>query len=406
MLAWANVQRDRKEIDTVRCVLTLTSREHFMKIKTALSMAVLAASGFAATIPAQAADDEKLVIAHRGASGYLPEHTLEAKTAAYFMGVDYIEQDVVMTKDDQLVVLHDHYLDRVTDVVERFPDRYRMENGKKRWFAIDFTLAEIKQLRVTEGFKMPDNSEAGALTDKTKANFPGRFPLWKASFRVPSLQEEIELIQGLNKTTGRNVGIYPEIKAPWFHRHEGKDISKATLAVLKQYGYTTKNDKVFLQCFDPIETQRINNELMPAMEMDVNLVQLIAETSWNETMVYDKSGKAKPYNYDWMFEPGAMAKIAKYADGVGPWKPMIVKDGSTMGKLEVSNLVKDAHAAGMKVHPYTFRLDKGRIPEYASSFEDMLDIFYYKVGVDGVFTDFPDRAVDFVRRAESKRKAL
>ena len=355
-----------------------------------LSMVILASCA----LPSWAAD-KKLVIAHRGACGYLPEHTLAAKAMAYAMDVDYIEQDLVMTRDDRLVVLHDHYLDRVTNVKEIFPDRARKDG---RYYVIDFTLAEIRQLEMTEGFSL--DSEG-----KPKANFPARFPIWKSSFRVNTFEEEIEMIQGLNHSTGKNVGIYPEIKSPWFHRGEGKDISVATLEVLKRFGYTTMKDRVFLQCFDPNETERIGKELFGKMGMRVKLVQLIAETSWNETMVY-KNGKPVPYDYDWMFQKGAMERIAAYADGVGPWKPMIVKNSSTPNKLEVTGLVKEAHAAGLAVHPYTFRLDKGRIPPYAESFEDMLDIFYYRVGVDGLFSDFPDRAVDFLRRAEYRRKGL
>ncbi|OBQ51489.1 glycerophosphodiester phosphodiesterase [Halodesulfovibrio spirochaetisodalis] len=343
------------------------------------------------------ADADKIVIAHRGACGYLPEHTLEAKAAAYFMGVDYIEQDLVMTKDNQLVVLHDHYLDRITDVMEKFPNRYRMVDGKKRWFAIDFTLPEIKSLKVTEGFKVKDG--------KKTQGFSARFPLFKSSFEVPTFEEELQLIQGLNKSTGKNVGVYPEIKAPWFHRSEGKDISLAALNMLKKYGYTTKEDKVYVQCFDPNETRRISKELLPKLGMNVKVVQLIAETDWNETME-PKNGKLVPYNYDWMFKKGAMKKIAEYADGIGPWKPMLVKNDSTRNNLIITDMVKEAHDNGMEVHPYTFRLDEGRIPQYAASFEDMLDIFYYTVNVDGVFTDFPDRAVDFLRRAEYKRQGL
>ncbi|GBC63690.1 glycerophosphodiester phosphodiesterase [Desulfonema ishimotonii] len=338
--------------------------------------------------------DKKIVIAHRGACGYLPEHSLAAKAMAYGMGADYIEQDLVMTMDNRLVVLHDHYLDRVTNVAEIYPDRKR-DDG--RYYVIDFTLDEIRQLEMTEGFTVKDG--------KTVANFPARFPIWHSAFRVSTFEEEIEMIQGMNKSTGRDVGIYPEIKSPWFHRHEGKDISKAALAVLKKYGYTTKSSKVWLQCFDPNETERIHNELFKEAGITVRLVQLLAETDWNETMVYEKS-TATPYSYDWMFEKGAMQKVAQYADGVGPWKPMIVRNESERNKLVITDLVKEAHDAGMEVHPYTFRLDQGRIPQYAASFEDMLDIFYYTVGVDGVFTDFPDRAVDFLRRAEGKRKGL
>jgi len=339
--------------------------------------------------------DDKIVVAHRGASGYLPEHTLAAKAMAYAMGADYIEQDVVMSKDDQLLVLHDHYLDRVSDVMTVFPKRFREVNGQKRWFAIDFTLAEIRQLRISEGFSISpgaDDDSSGEL----KANYSQRFPLFKSRFRVSTLEEEIELIQGLNKSTGRNVGIYPEIKSPWFHRHEGKDISQAVLLALKKYGYTNKGDRVYLQSFDPIELQRIHKTLMPALKMDLKLVQLIAMTDWNETMVYE-NGRAKAYDYSWMFEADGMKTISEYADGVGPWMSMIVKPDSTPEKLNISALVERAHAVDLKVHPYTFRADPEALPQYVAGFDDLLELFLYQLNVDGVFSDFPDRAVDFVR---------
>jgi len=338
--------------------------------------------------------EPKVVIAHRGASGYLPEHSLAAKAMAYAMEVDYIEQDVVMTKDNQLVVLHDHYLDRVTDVMSHFPERYRLVNGEKRWFAIDFTLAEIKQLKMSEGFTLDKTSQS--LT----ADYPNRFPLFTSSFSVSTLAEEIELIKGLNHSTGKNIGLYVEIKAPWFHRHEGKDISKAVLIMLKNYGYKGKNDKIYIQCFDPIEIKRIQTQLMPSLEMELKLVQLIAETDWLETFTYE-NGKATPYNYDWMFQADGMKKIAEYADAIGPWKSMLVNDESTPNNLIISNMVTQAHEVGLKVHPYTFRNDPGRIPDYASSFDDMLDIFLYRVGVDGVFSDYPDLAVEFIKRRQS-----
>ena len=176
---------------------------------------------------------DKIVIAHRGASGYLPEHTLPAKAMAYAQGADYLEQDLVMTKDDQLVVLHDHYLDRVTDVAERFPNRARKDG---RFYAIDFTLAEIRSLKFTEGFEIENGKKVQV--------YSGRFPMGKSDFRIHTFQEEIEFVQGLNHSTGKNIGIYPEIKAPWFHHQEGKDIAAKTLEVLKQYGYTSKQDKV------------------------------------------------------------------------------------------------------------------------------------------------------------------
>lgn len=135
---------------------------------------------------------------------------------------------------------------------------------------------------------------------------------------------------------------------------------------------------------------------MPALEMDVKLVQLMAYTDWNETMVYGKDGSVTPYSYDWMFKPDGMETVAKYADGIGPWKPMVVSDESAKGKIKLTGLVQAAHEAGMQVHPYTFRADEGRIPAYADDFNDMLDIFYKTANVDGVFTDFPDKAVNFL----------
>lgn len=224
------------------------------------------------TLSFSAAAADKLVIAHRGASGYLPEHTLPAKAMAYAQGADYLEQDLVMTKDDRLVVLHDHYLDRVTDVAERFPQRARQDG---RFYAIDFTLAEIKSLRFSEGFEPKDG--------KHVQTFPGRFPMGKSDFRIHTFEEEIEFVQGLNHSTGKNIGIYPEIKAPWFHHQEGKDIAASVLQVLKTYGYTRKQDKIYLQCFDANELKRIKHELEPKMGMDLKLVQLIAYTDWNET---------------------------------------------------------------------------------------------------------------------------
>ena len=335
-----------------------------------------------------AAGAGKIVIAHRGASGYLPEHSLAGKAMAHAMGADFIEQDLVMTRDDRLVVLHDLYLDLVTDVARVFPDR-RRDDG--HFYVIDFTLAEIRQLVLTERLQPSDNGP--------KPRFPERFPPGKSSFRINTFEEEIELIQGLNQTTGRNVGIYPEIKSPAFHRHEGRDISRAILGVLKRYGYTSRTDRIYLQCFDPIELQRVRETLLPQLGMDIRLVQLIAETRWHATLVY-KDGRTTPYEYDWMLKPGAMTRIAAYADGIGPWTAMIVKQGSTRGNLILSDIVTEAHTAGLVVHPYTFRADRDQVPPYAADFENMLDIFLFQVKVDGVFTDFPDRAVQFL----SKRK--
>lgn len=339
------------------------------------------ALGLVLLATASTAIAKPLVIAHRGASGYLPEHTLEAKALAYGMGSDYLEQDVVMTKDDQLIVLHDLSLEQLTDVQQQFPTRKR-EDGK--YYVIDFTLAELKSLQVSERFT--------SKSEKQAARYPNRFPVGKSNFKIHTFAEEIEFIQGLNKSTGKNVGIYPEVKSPWFHLNEGKDISLALLKTLKQYGYTNRDDLVYVQSFDANELKRIKSELMPKLNMQVKLVQLIAETSWHETFER-QAGKLVPYSYDWMFNAGAMEQISKYADGVGPWKPMLVSDQSTANNLIVSNMVKSAHKAGLEVHPYTFRADPSRVPAYAKSFEHLIQIFVDQVEVDGIFTDFPDKAI-------------
>ncbi|MBS9440846.1 glycerophosphodiester phosphodiesterase [Photorhabdus heterorhabditis] len=331
----------------------------------------------------QAAD--KIVIAHRGASGYLPEHTLPAKAMAYAEGADYLEQDLVMTKDNELVVLHDHYLDRVTDVADKFPNHARQDG---RYYAIDFTLSEIKSLKFTEGFEIKNNKRVQTYTH--------RFPMWKSDFRIHTFQEEIEFIQGLNKSTGKNIGIYPEIKAPWFHQQEGKDISTKVLTVLKEYGYTKKSDKVYLQCFDANELKRIKNVLEPKLGMDLKLVQLIAYTNWNETYEQKPNGNWINYSYDWMFKPGAMKKIAEYADGIGPDYHMIVDESSTPTNIKLTGMVKDAHANNVEVHPYSIRVDK--LPKYATNGDQLFDIIYNQADVDGAFTDFPDLGVKFLQK--------
>ncbi|GAA5524194.1 glycerophosphodiester phosphodiesterase, periplasmic [Microbulbifer aestuariivivens] len=335
-----------------------------------------------------------LVIAHRGASAYLPEHTLEAKALAYGMRPDYIEQDLVLSKDGHLIVMHDIYLDQITDVAERFPGRAR-EDG--RFYTIDFTLPELKQLCVTEAFER-NGSE---LTQK----HPGRFPLWKSSFQLATFNEEIELIQGLNQSLGYDIGIYPEIKKPWFHHREKRDIAKRTLEVLQQYGYRDRQQKVYLQSFDAEELQRIDRELMPQMNMDIPLVQLIAETSWGEKKV-EHDGILSNYRYDWMHTPEGLKKISGYADAIGPSAMMLAQLGIT--GLTASPLHRHAKKLGLPIHAYTFRADS--LPKAIRgllSFEDILSLFSGPLAIDGFFTDNPDRVRAFLdaRSSESQSQS-
>jgi glycerophosphoryl diester phosphodiesterase len=298
--------------------------------------------------------DQKIVIAHRGASGYLPEHTLEAKAMAHAMNADFIEQDLVLSKDDIPIVIHDIYLDDVTDVATKFLDRKRNDN---RYYVIDFTFDELKALSVTE-----------RINPKTGEQFyPNRFPKNKGNFKLHSLQEEIELIQGLNKSSSKNIGIYPEIKEPEFHRKEGKNLTEIVLKVLSDYGYKTKTDHCILQCFDAKELERIRTEL----QSELFLVQLI----------------------EFPEETKQLEHFATYADGIGPYYKQILSE-KVNGKFTFTSLVSDAHQLGLKVHPYTFRADS--LNEF-SSFEEMMQTLLIDANIDGCFTDFPDLVVDFLK---------
>ena len=313
-----------------------------------------------------------MVIAHRGASGYLPEHTLEAKVLAHEMGADFLEQDVVLTKDDVPVVMHDIQLDTISDVAQRFPDRKRTDG---HYYALDFTLAEIKQLHANERI----NPKTG------RAVYPDRFPPGRSSFQIPTLEEELQLIQGLNKTRGRVAGIYPEIKQPGWHRKQGHDISRIVLPILRRYGYATKQDPCWVQCFEADEVNRIRTEL----GWEGRLLLLLQANRKNP----DGSDAEK-----W-FTPAGMAELAKVADGVGPALDAIVS-GKAKADRKVTDFVKHAHAAKLVVHPYTLRADD--LPKFADSMDDALEVLFTEAGIDGLFTDYPDVVVRW-RDAHGKR---
>jgi len=314
------------------------------------------------TIAEPANMNQFTVIAHRGASGYLPEHTLEGAAMAHAMGADYIEQDVVLTSDDALIVLHDLYLDAVTDVAQRFPGRQRTDG---RHYAIDFTLDEIRSLRVHE-----------RLEANGRPAFPDRFPAAAGIFRVPTLAEEIELIRGLNRSTGRDVGLYIEPKSPAWHREQGKDLMAAVLDALSDYGLTDADDRVLLQSFDPDALHYAREEL----RCELRLVQLLGENSWRESTA----------DFDFLRSPEGLAEIAEYAHGIGPWLPQVI-DIKVAGSSDISDLVTRAHELGLFVHAYTLRADQ--LPSSIGSMAEAVRILAGEAGLDGVFTDHPDQVV-------------
>ena len=231
------------------------------------------------------------VIAHRGASGYVPEHTLIAKAMAHAMGADYLEQDLVATRDGQAVVLHDIHVDTVTDVAKKFPGR-RREDG--RYHAIDFTVEELKTLRVFERF---DHRNGTAI-------FPARFPTGVGDFRISTFEEELQFIENLNRSTGRAAGIYPEIKRPAWHREQGCDLSRVTLDALEKHGYARPEARCFLQCFDEFEVKRLRQEL----DYKGKLVQLIGRGHDPE------SGT----DFNRLKTPEGLADLKGLIDGIGP----------------------------------------------------------------------------------------
>ena len=326
-----------------------------------------------------AAHATPLVVAHRGASGYLPEHTLEAKAMAHALGADFLEQDIVLTKDDVPIVLHDIYVDTVTDVATRFPDRKR---GDGRFYALDFTLAEIKQLRVTERF----NARTGQPV------FPRRFPAGQSTFRLSTLEEELQLIQGLNKSTGRVVGIYPELKQPKWHREQGRDISRVVLPILAHYGYATKEAPCFLQCFELSELKRVRTEL-----------------GWRGRTVLLIEAKAKGEDgtdYNSVCTAAGMRELSSVVDGIGPAIGRIVT-WTTSGEARFSDLVRFAHEAKLVVHPWTIRRDE--LPKNCPSVDALHAALFLGaagaagtapggLGVDGIFSDFPDVTLAWLRQ--------
>lgn len=326
----------------------------------ALCLALAAASALAA--PAS----KKVIIAHRGACGYLPEHTLQSATLAHSWDVDFIEPDVVMTRDGALIVLHDIHLDATTDVAARYPKRARPDG---RFYAIDFDLLEVQTLSVFER-KNPATGQPA---------FPKRYPGGGSGFKVPTLVQFLDLIDGLNRSRKRRIGVYPEIKDPAFHAEAGKDISLEVLRVLRKRGYEERPGEIFLQSFDPRAIKRLRRELATA----IPLIQLIADDSWGESDI----------RYAPMRRPEGLKEIAKDAAGIGVWLGHLYEQRD--GRMAPTSLARDARAAGLKVHAYTLRADA--LPPGAPSFGALLRDLLFEQGIDGVFTDHGDQAIKALR---------
>ncbi|MFQ5610049.1 MAG: glycerophosphodiester phosphodiesterase, partial [Woeseiaceae bacterium] len=297
----------------------------------------------------------------------LPEHTLPAKALAYAMGADYLEQDVVATRDDELVVLHDIHLDRVSNVADVYAGRARVDG---RYYVRDFDLDELRTLSVWERM-----NEDGSRV------YPDRFPARSGNFRIHTFADELELVRSLNAATGGTTGVYPEIKSPAWHKEEGVDISPLFLDVLADHGYGSREEAVYVQCFDDAELRRVRHEL----GCELKLVQLIGENDWGESAT----------DYEAIRTPAGLKELAKTVDGIGPWLNQLYVLEGVNTTPRPTGLVASAHEAGLVVHPYTFRLDS--LPEGFESLDALLDFMFDELRVDGVFTDFPDQVHHAVR---------
>jgi len=308
-----------------------------------------------------------VAIAHRGASGYLPEHTLDAATLAFMQDAHYIEQDIVLTRDNVPIVLHDIHIDTVTNVEVMFPERHR-DDG--RYYAIDFTWDEIQQLFVHER-----EDEFGNKVHPTR--YAGH-----DTFKLSSFEQHVIHIKTLNRIFGKNVGYYPEIKAPKWHLSEGKDITKVVVEVLTKHGLTEPAANIFIQCFDPTTLLRLKNEY----KLKVNLIQLIADNSWNESST----------DYDFMQSKEGLELVASYASGIGPWLPQIYNPETK----DATMLLQHAKDLGLTVHPYTFKADD---LVFDMSAEALVDLLRNNLKVDGIFTDHTDIVLNIVDKTPPRK---
>ena len=353
-------------------------------------------------------EESPLVIGHRGAAGYLPDHTLEGYELAIKLGADYIEPDLVATKDGHLIARHEPNITSTTDVASHpeFADRLttKVVDGvaETGFFASDFSLAEIKTLRAVQ-----------PLAERPQ-QFNGRF-------EIPTLGEVIDLAKRMSKKIGREIGVYPETKHPTYHADLGLPLERRLVKELRRAGWNNRKAPVFIQSFE-----QSNLQLLDRLT-SVRLVQLVDanDVDPDGTISY-----APPFDrpYDWTVSGDpelesrtfgffttdeGLEEISEYADGIGPWKPYIVSsraialnaDGSVADAngdglvnetdrelLPPTDLVERAHDHGLLIHTWTFRNEQRRLASDYGGNPINEYLLFYELGVDGLFSDFPDTA--------------
>ena len=368
--------------------------------RSALALAVssalfMSACGGSDPVPLLTLDGKApLVIGHRGAPGYLPEETLEAYQRAIDMGADVIEPDVISTKDGVLIARHDPQLSITTDIASHpeFANRKvtRSLDGDtpvSDWWASDFTLAEIKTL--------------GAI--QVLAERPQQF---NGLYKVVTLQEVIDLAKAQSIVKGRPIGVYPETKNPTFHRALGVPLEDKLILTIVAAGWNSKTAPIFVQSFEPSSLQYMRKQ-----GLMTRTVQLVDGDDYDFATGGVSNPDASPYSrpYDWavagdtrkfpaMLTPAGLAIVKTYADGIGPWKPYLVgiKGGTSVATSTTTlptTLVTDAHKADLFVHEYTFRNEQRRLALDYKGDPKAEYLQHFRLGVDGVFSDFADTAV-------------
>ena len=352
--------------------------------------------------------DLPLVTGHRGASGYLPEHTLESYELAIEMGADYIEPDLVATKDGHLIARHEPYIGNTTDVKAKFPGRMRdgtVDGGlvKDEFFVADFTLREIKTLRARQ-----------PLAERPQ-EFNGRF-------EIPTFDEVLQLARREGRARGRVVGVYPETKHPTYHQQLGLPLERKVVDSLRRAGLNHRGAPVIIQSFEQSNLRYLNritpvtlSQLVDAWDVALDGSMVYAETSlrpYDWTVSGDPELTSRTYGY--LVTNAGLDEVRRYADIIAPWKPHIVPttgtDANGDGDADDVNgdgtvderdrsiarptsLVRRAHRRGLDVHTWTFRNEPRRLAaDYGGDPKEEYKLFY-ALGIDGLFSDFPDTAL-------------
>ena len=316
------------------------------------------------------------VFGHRGASGYRPEHTLASYELAARLGADYLEPDLVSTKDHVLVCRHEPEIGGTTDVASHpeFAGRKRtvLLDGVSTtgWFTHDFTLAELRTLRAVE--RLPAVRQ--------------RNTLYNGLFRVPTFEEFLELRDRLTDEFGRDLGVIPETKHPTYFRNLGLELETPLVRTLERHGLNRRGARVWIQSFEAVNLKA----LRPHVKTDIIFLTSASGSPFND-----------PRTYADYLTPAGLKELSAYADGIGPDKAQVIPRTATDTLGTPTGLVREAHAAGLKVIPYTFRAENQFLPAdyrvgtdpnaYGRAFDEQ--ITFLNTGIDGLFTDQADIGV-------------